>query len=325
MGGRPAQPPILTAPSQPSRSLPRCARGPGSCLRLPAPSPGSWRRRRRSPPSDRRRRSRRSIHAARRPSGSKLVHRPVFRPYAVEADCRPLRGVFYAQTDWLRLATTLAANASPCAQYSISVPPVVADKTRFRPDQAQRIRALGPNIHALAEIHFSAWQKWVASTGSSWYQAGVEARRRMAAAGIRRGGGRHVGDERGLVRRAPGRRQRPHEPSRAPARAVRRGRRGPADARRRVHRGNRPARSGRDLQGSYAGVAAGQRVLVRHERVRRRLVAGGLRRRQELRGTGCAAREPPRRARRVPPPSGPARRGGRRRLRHGERVLRERG
>jgi hypothetical protein len=91
--------------------------------------------------------------------------------------------VFYAQTDWLRLATTLAANASPCAQYSISVPPVVGDKTRFRPDQAQRIRALGPNIHALAEIHFSAWQKWVASTGSSWYQAGVEARRRMAAAG----------------------------------------------------------------------------------------------------------------------------------------------
>jgi hypothetical protein len=113
----------------------------------------------------------------------KLAHRPVFRPYALEADCRPLRGVFYAQTDWLRLATTLAANASPCAQYSISVPPVVADKTRFRPDQAQRIRALGPNIHALAEIHWSAWQKWVASTGSSWYQAGVEARRRMAAAG----------------------------------------------------------------------------------------------------------------------------------------------
>ena len=25
---------------------------------------------------------------------------------AVEADCRPLRGVFYAQTDWLRLATS---------------------------------------------------------------------------------------------------------------------------------------------------------------------------------------------------------------------------
>ena len=113
----------------------------------------------------------------------RLVHRSTFRPYATDAGCRPLRGVFYAATDWLRLATTLAANASPCAQYYVSVPPVVADKTKPRPDQAWRIRALGPSIHALAEIHFTAWQKWVASTGSSWYQAGVEARRRLAAAG----------------------------------------------------------------------------------------------------------------------------------------------
>ncbi len=113
----------------------------------------------------------------------RLVHRQAFRPYSLAAACRPLRGVFYAQTDWLRLATTLAANASPCAQYYVSVPPVVADKTKPRPDQAWRIRALGPSVHALAEIHFTAWQKWVASTGSSWYQAGVEARRRMAAAG----------------------------------------------------------------------------------------------------------------------------------------------
>ena len=43
--------------------------------------------------------------------------------------------------------------------------------------------ALGPSFHALAEIHFTTWQRWVASTGSSWYQAGVEARRRMSAAG----------------------------------------------------------------------------------------------------------------------------------------------
>lgn len=114
---------------------------------------------------------------------NRIVHRPVFRSYALADDCRPLRGVFYAQTDWLRLATTLAANASPCAQYFVSVPPVVADKTKPRPDQAWRIRALGPSFHALAEIHFSAWRKWVASTGGSWYQAGVEARRRMAAAG----------------------------------------------------------------------------------------------------------------------------------------------
>lgn len=120
----------------------------------------------------------------------KLVHRPVtFRPLAAEQACRPLRAVFYAATDWLRLATRLAAGASPCAQYYVSVPPIVAGKTKPRPDQAWRIRALGPGFHALAEIHYTAWQSWVASTGSSWYQAGVEARRRMAAAGYDVGAG----------------------------------------------------------------------------------------------------------------------------------------
>jgi hypothetical protein len=72
-----------------------------------------------------------------------------FRPLEAQ-QCRPLRAIFYASGDWLRLATTLAAKASPCAQYYVSVPPVVADKTRQRPGQAQRIRALGPAIHALA-------------------------------------------------------------------------------------------------------------------------------------------------------------------------------
>jgi hypothetical protein len=100
-----------------------------------------------------------------------------------QADCRPLRAVFYAATDWLRLATRLAANPSPCAQYYVSIPALVSDKTKPRPDQAFRIRALGPNFHAMAEIHWTTWSRWVASTGSTWYEAGVEARRRMAAAG----------------------------------------------------------------------------------------------------------------------------------------------
>jgi hypothetical protein len=113
----------------------------------------------------------------------RLVSRPAARIFSTDADCRPLRAIFYAQGDWLRLATKLAASASPCAQYYISIPPLVADKTRPRPDQAWRVRALGPSFHALAEIHFTTWQRWVTSTGSSWYQAGVEARRRMAAAG----------------------------------------------------------------------------------------------------------------------------------------------
>ncbi len=102
---------------------------------------------------------------------------------AATTQCRPLRAVFYAASDWLRLATRLAATASPCAEYYVSIPPIVADKTQPRPDQAWRIRALGPRFHALAEIHFATWSRWVAETGSSWHAAGVTARQRMAAAG----------------------------------------------------------------------------------------------------------------------------------------------
>ncbi|HEX9364449.1 MAG TPA: hypothetical protein VGA47_11780 [Candidatus Dormibacteraeota bacterium] len=101
----------------------------------------------------------------------------------VEGVCRPVRAVFYAETDFLRLATKLAANASPCAEYYISIPPIVADKTEPRRNQAWRIRALGTNFHAMAEIHFASWSRWVTSTGSTWYLAGTTARERMAAAG----------------------------------------------------------------------------------------------------------------------------------------------
>jgi hypothetical protein len=105
------------------------------------------------------------------------------RPFATTADCRPVRAVFYAATDWLRLATKLAASASPCAQYYISVPPLAANKTQPRADQAWRIRALGPAFHALAEIHMTSWAGWVSQNGGNWYAAGQEARRRMDDAG----------------------------------------------------------------------------------------------------------------------------------------------
>ena len=120
---------------------------------------------------------------------ARLVRRSDIRPLATAQGCRPLYGVFYAATDWLRLATKLAAQPSPCAQYSISIPPLTADKTKPRPDQAWRIRALGPSFHALAEIHLNAWRKWVQAGNGTWYQAGVEARQRMAAAGYDVGAG----------------------------------------------------------------------------------------------------------------------------------------
>jgi hypothetical protein len=110
-----------------------------------------------------------------------LADEPPVHPLAVA--CTPLRAVFYAGTDWLRLATKLAANASPCAQYYISVPPLAGNKTQFRSDQAWRIRALGPQFHALAEVNVTGWSNWVATNGKTWYEAGQEARRGMAAAG----------------------------------------------------------------------------------------------------------------------------------------------
>src|SRR5581483_231826 len=113
-----------------------------------------------------------------------LVRHPVQASASEVASCRPMRVVLYTETDWLRLTTKLAANPSSCAQYYISIPPLAADKTQLRSDQAWRIRALGPHFHAAAEINVTGWTTWVANNGGSWYAAGVEARNRMAAAGF---------------------------------------------------------------------------------------------------------------------------------------------
>ena len=186
--------------------------------------------------------------------------RLAFQPAPVSADCRPLRAVFYAATDWLRLTTTLASRASPCAQYYVSIPPVVADKTKPRPDQAWRIRALGPAYHALAEIHLTAWQKWVASTGNGLVWRGRRGAAPDGCGRVRRQRRRLVGAQRALVRRQPRRRRLANRHPRVPPRPVRRGRRRAADPRRRVHRRDRPEGGGRlDVQGEHAGVAPGSR------------------------------------------------------------------
>jgi hypothetical protein len=113
----------------------------------------------------------------------RLAYRKQRQSLLTAETCKPSRVVFYAATDWLRLATKLAEGGSQCAQYYISVPPLVGDKTQPRGDQAWRIRALGANFHAVSEIHMGSWGQWVAANGSTWYDAGVEARRRMAIAG----------------------------------------------------------------------------------------------------------------------------------------------
>src|SRR3954469_10821687 len=113
------------------------------------------------------------------------VARAKAHPHAFfDAACRPARAVFYAQTDWLRLATKLAQSPSPCAQYYVSVPPLAADKSQARAGQAAQNRALGPEFHAVDEISWNGWNAWVTTNASTWFQAGVTARQRMAAAGF---------------------------------------------------------------------------------------------------------------------------------------------
>jgi hypothetical protein len=102
----------------------------------------------------------------------------------LDITCRPARVVFYAQTDWLRLATKLAQTPSPCAQYFISVPPLADDKTQSRPGQAGLIRALGSGFHAVDEISYTGWSGWVGAGNGTWYDAGLAARQGMAAAGF---------------------------------------------------------------------------------------------------------------------------------------------
>jgi hypothetical protein len=106
---------------------------------------------------------------------------------ALPAYCRiPAQVVLYTSSDWLRAGQKLIADASPCAEYYISIPPLAADKTRFRVLQDDLVRAVDGDenrIHPIAEIHTGGWQAWVALNKKSWYEAGVEARVRMADAG----------------------------------------------------------------------------------------------------------------------------------------------
>jgi hypothetical protein len=96
--------------------------------------------------------------------------------------------VFWGGTQWVELATALAAEPAECTEYYVTVPPQDADKTKLRGRGAfEEIRALDPHVHPVAEIRFTSeagWRAWAEKTGTSFYDAGVEARRRMSAAGL---------------------------------------------------------------------------------------------------------------------------------------------
>lgn len=97
--------------------------------------------------------------------------------------------VFWTSTDWELLGEELKAQQSPCADYYISIPPLSNDKTSLRAPQDDVIRALGPRFHPLAEVtlgNVTGWAAWVAGAPErTWFDAGVEFRRRMVAAGYR--------------------------------------------------------------------------------------------------------------------------------------------
>jgi hypothetical protein len=109
------------------------------------------------------------------------------RDREVSPSCRlSVEAVFWTGADWVRLARALAENQAPCAEYWVSIPPLAADKTALRVAQDDVVRALAPNVHPVAEMTLgdqTGWARWVERTGRSWFEAGVEFRRRMAAAG----------------------------------------------------------------------------------------------------------------------------------------------
>lgn len=112
-----------------------------------------------------------------------------------EADCgAKIDVILWGGTQWRELAAAMAMDGSPCAEYYISIPPQDSDKTKLRaPAEFKRLRALGENIHPVAEIRFtseSGWRAWVVGPHRDWepgrtfYDAGVEVRRRMAQRGL---------------------------------------------------------------------------------------------------------------------------------------------
>ena len=97
-------------------------------------------------------------------------------------------GIFWGGAQWLVLAEALAADPSPCAEHSVTIPPTNNDRTVLMPiARFNEVRALG--ITPVAEI------RWTSATGPgangssrtpgrTFYMAGVTARRRMAQRGL---------------------------------------------------------------------------------------------------------------------------------------------
>jgi hypothetical protein len=100
-----------------------------------------------------------------------------------DAGCPPTKAVFYT-SDTQVLAKTLAANASDCADYYVSISPVTTAPNVGEPRSGPALAAVhaqGPRFHALAELRPSQWTAYAAANG--WYAAGAKLHDDMLAAG----------------------------------------------------------------------------------------------------------------------------------------------
>src|SRR4051794_19128989 len=188
---------------------------------------------------------------------------------------------FYTASDWLRLGQKLQANASACADYYISIPPLADDKTALRcpqnrDQQDDLIRALGPRFHPVAEFHFQGWRNWWRAAGKTPVDAAHAflAKVRDCGYDFSRGETWSVNElHSGIAANNPG--------ARAEMRALQRpARRRPGDAcltRDRLGDRRRPTDDEPErLQGLPSGVAPGLRVLAGHGERRLGLGSGGV-------------------------------------------------
>ena len=102
--------------------------------------------------------------------------------------------IFWGGVQWVELGQALAKNSSDCIEYFISIPPEDNERSALRDAVAfEEVRSLSPRIHPVAEIRFTGetgWREWVTgphpdfAEGRTFYDAGVEARRRMEQSGL---------------------------------------------------------------------------------------------------------------------------------------------
>jgi hypothetical protein len=123
------------------------------------------------------------------PSGSQVSEADAAPPGCE----REYDAVFWGGAQQFELAKALAADASPCAEYFLTIPPR-GDRTVLMPvARFNEVRALG--IHPVADIRWTApnqtgWREWVVGGHPDWepgrtfYEAGVTARQRMAERGL---------------------------------------------------------------------------------------------------------------------------------------------